>query len=60
MPNNSAEVHWDKPVWKNINDAIVVQVAKVTDAQELLAQPGRAASHRRSSPNLSPRRHRGP
>ena len=60
MPNNSAEVHWDKPVWNNINDAIVVEVGKVRGAQRVLAQPGRAASHVRSSPNLSARWHSGP
>ena len=60
MPNNSAEVHWDKPVWNNINDAIVVGVGHDRVAQKVLAQPGRAASHGRSSPNLSARWHSGP
>jgi hypothetical protein len=54
MPNDSADVHWDKPVWKNINDAIVMEVGKVRVAQTV-TQLGRAASHGRSSLNVSAR-----
>jgi hypothetical protein len=59
MPNHPAEVHSDKPVWNNIDDATVVEVGKVSVAQKVLAQPGRAASHGRSSPDLSARWHSG-
>lgn len=35
MPNNSAEVHWEEPVWKEINDAVVGEVGKVRVAQKV-------------------------
>jgi hypothetical protein len=59
MPNNSAQVQWDAPAWKNTNDASVVQVGKVGFAQNVVARLGRAASYERSSADLSARWHRG-
>jgi hypothetical protein len=59
MPNNSAQVQWDEPAWKNINDDSAVQVGKVRFAQNVVAQPG-AARYGRSSADLSARWHRGP
>jgi uncharacterized linocin/CFP29 family protein len=35
MPNNSAEVDWDEPTWKEINDAVAVEVGKVRVAQKV-------------------------
>ena len=34
MPN-SAEVNWDASVWKDINDAVLVEVGKVRVAQKV-------------------------
>jgi hypothetical protein len=36
MPN-SAEVNWDASVWKDINDAVVVEVGKVRVAQKVFS-----------------------
>src|SRR5262245_20588609 len=35
MPNNSAEVDWDASVWKEINDAVLVEVGEVRVAQKV-------------------------